>query len=89
MILVWLLRHVGVSADAVTVRSRPGADISVPMPQQFDLWVVRSRIGSGDAVWIDLRDDSAGTRPIPPGPGLVWTGDGSQDPVVEFPGLSR
>jgi hypothetical protein len=89
MILVWLLRHVGIAADAVTVRSRPGASTEVPMPQQFDLWLVRTRIGSSDPVWIDLRDEADTPRSVPAGPGVVWTAEDPDPPLAEFPGFQR
>lgn len=88
MILVWLLRHVGVGADVVTVRSRPGASTEVAMPQQFDLWIVRTRIGASEPVWIDPSSEGEPSRRIPPGPAIVWTTNDPERALADFPGMN-
>ncbi|MDM7917349.1 MAG: hypothetical protein QUU85_19100, partial [Candidatus Eisenbacteria bacterium] len=88
-ILVWLLRRLGVRADAVTVSSRGNPALQLTFPQQLDLWTVRAQAGSDPETWVDLR---SGTQQpassVPAGPGLLWTvKTEDEDPIVSFPGL--
>jgi hypothetical protein len=91
LLLVAALRAAGIEASPVLVRERRDRwDDSFPALAQFDRWVVRARHGGSEFVWLD---PAGSPRAIPPGRGLLLTGE--QDRVelqheaglVEFPGL--
>ncbi len=86
--LVWLLRRVGVAADAATVCSGRPLVQDLPFPQQLDAWVVLVRPGPGQERWIDLRVPTASstTIPLPRGKALLWTVEEGEPVLVDFPG---
>jgi hypothetical protein len=83
--MVWLLRSVGVPADAAMVCSGPPFVEEVALPQQLDTWIVLARPRNAAERWIDLRPDGA-RPPLPPGSALIWTSEEGDPILLPFPG---
>jgi hypothetical protein len=87
LVLVWLLRQIGLRADAACLASTSPLLVDPAIPQRLDTWLVRVTTAQGEERWIDLRLGAGRTTPLPPGQALVWTGDPGTPAVVPFPGL--
>ncbi len=88
-VLITLLNHMGIKADAAMVRHDAAFQTDVAFPQQLDVWVVRERF-SADERWVDMRDPaSAVGKPLPPGQALLWTVVREEPALVPFPGILR
>lgn len=88
-ILIWLLRRLGVPADAAMVGSSAPMIEEVPLPHQLDAWVVQSRPPAGGERWIDLRLDARNRPPLPAGKALVWTAQPEEPIIIPFPGTEE
>lgn len=87
LILVWLLRRMGIPADAASVGGRTPLRVEAVFPQQLDAWLVRSGAVPGQTRWIGVSDSPARSAPSPlAGTALLWTASEGEGILVPFPG---